>query len=100
VGVEAIACTAMRAARSGPEAVEAGGDGQDGDGPRAEVVGDVQPAAVASCSDMNAGNRPLLFLDVNGPLIPFGGHHEAVDHHLDHRLTPTLTKALASNPQM
>ncbi|MEU5943786.1 hypothetical protein ABZ807_32585 [Micromonospora sp. NPDC047548] len=47
---------------------------------------------------MRAGNRPLLFLDVDGPLIPIGGHHDAVDDRPGHRLTPALARALASNP--
>jgi hypothetical protein len=47
---------------------------------------------------MNAGNRPLLFLDVDGPLIPIGGHRDAADSHLDRRLTPASALALASNP--
>lgn len=50
------------------------------------------------CFDMRAGNRPLLFLDVDGPLIPIGGHHDAVDDRPGHRLTPALARALASNP--
>jgi len=47
---------------------------------------------------MKAGNRPLLFLDVDGPLMPIGGHRDAADSHLDRRLTPALARALSSNP--
>jgi hypothetical protein len=31
------------------------------------------PAVPLSCIDTRAGNRPVLFLDVDGQLIPIGG---------------------------
>jgi hypothetical protein len=47
---------------------------------------------------MKVGDRPLLFLDVDGPLIPIGGRHDAVDNQPAYRLTPVLARALAANP--
>jgi len=30
---------------------------------------------------MGLGDRPVLFPDVDGPLIPIDGHHNTVEHH-------------------
>lgn len=46
---------------------------------------------------MQASDRPLLFLDVDGPLVPFGGSGNTSDHH-HRRLAPALARALADNP--
>ncbi|WP_062348111.1 HAD domain-containing protein [Herbidospora yilanensis] len=38
------------------------------------------------------GDLPILFLDVDGPVIPFGGHHPTRNSHASSRENPLLAR--------